>query len=90
MVPDIDYDDYVLISSPLSGPFKQDGITVDIEIYRGEDEPGWLLEVVDQAGASYVWDDTFETDQMAKEEFLRSIKQGGMKQYNPHYRKKMH
>lgn len=83
-------DDFVLIESPLSGPFRRDGIEVDVRIYRGEQESSWVLEVVDQASNSFVWDEQFPNDQAAMDEFLKSVEQEGMKQYNPHYRSGVH
>ncbi len=77
--------EYVLINSPLSGEYKQDGIMVEVFIYRGEEEKFWKLEVVDEANTSYVWDEQFATDQLAMNEFLASVRKDGMKQYNPYY-----
>lgn len=79
-------DDFVLIESPLSGPFRGDGIDVQIHIYRGEQDCTWTLEVVDQASNNFVWDEHFPTDQAAMDEFVSSVEREGMKQYNPHYR----
>ena len=50
-------DDIILINSPLGGDFTRDGITVEVHIYRGEEDASWVLEVVDQANNSFVWDD---------------------------------
>ena len=83
-------DDYVLINSPLSGEFKQDGVLVEVLIYRGQDDEFWVLEVVDQDDNSYVWDEEFITDHLALKEFLASVNVGGMKQYNPYYKSKIH
>jgi len=80
-------DEYVLIQSALSGEFARDGITVDVQIYRGEEDHSWVLEVVDQANNSYVWQERFATDQSAMKEFLNSVDAAGMKQYNPYYRR---
>jgi hypothetical protein len=82
--------EYVLIESALSGEFSRDGITVDVQIYRGEEDANWILEVVDAANNSYVWDEQFASDQAAKEEFLASVEREGMKQYNPYYRSDLH
>lgn len=79
-------DDYVIIDSPLSGPLRRDGVAIDVQIYRGEGESGWVLEVVDSGGTSTVWDDKFPTDQAAMDELLRTIGVEGVKQFNPHYR----
>ena len=60
--------DPTIITSPLSGPFTESGITVDVQIYRLHDTK-WSLEVVDSKGTSTVWDDFFDTDEAAKAEF---------------------
>ena len=57
-----DDDEYVLIESELGGEFIRDGITVDVQIYRSEEDATWILEVVDAANNSYVWDVEFLTD----------------------------
>lgn len=61
-----------IITSPLSGPFTEGDMTVDVQIYRLEDTQ-WTLEVVDGEGTSTVWDDQFETAADAKAKFLRSV-----------------
>jgi len=71
-----------IISSGLSGFVSQDGVTVDVQIYRLEREPAeWSLEVVNDAGTSTVWDDTFATDQLAYDEFRRTVVEEGMKTF---------
>ncbi|MBY0224985.1 MAG: hypothetical protein K2Q28_04195 [Hyphomicrobium sp.] len=66
-----------LITSPLSGPFTEGDMTVDVQIYRLEDTQ-WTLEVVDGEGISTVWDDQFETAADAKAEFLRTVAEEGL------------
>jgi hypothetical protein len=44
----------------------------------GRDE-GWSLEVIDQAGGSTVWGDTFATDQDAYDEFYRTSESEGIR-----------
>ena len=66
-----------LITSPLSGPFTEGDMTVDVQIYRLEDTQ-WTLEVVDGEGTSTVWDDQFETAAAAKAEFLRCVAEEGL------------
>lgn len=83
-------DEYVIIDSPLSGPLRRDGVEIDVQIYRCEDEEGWVLEVVDAAGMSTVWDDKFPADQAAMDELLRTIRVECMKQFNPHYRGRLY
>jgi hypothetical protein len=48
---------------------------VQLYIYRLANTR-WTLEVVDAEGTSTVWDDVFETDDEAREEFSRTIKNG--------------
>jgi hypothetical protein len=68
-----------IITSGLSGVVSQDGVTVDVQIYRLEREPAkWSLEVVNDAGTSTVWDNTFPTDQLAYDEFRRTVAEEGM------------
>lgn len=63
--------------SPLTQLVTRDDETVSVEIYEdGEDR--WLLEVVDEFGNSTVWDATFESDQDALDEALRTINEDGI------------
>ena len=63
--------------SPLSQPITKEGKTVSVEIY--EDGNGkWILEVVDEANNSTVWDDPFDSDALALKEALRTIKEEGI------------
>jgi len=71
-------DDYEIEMSPLCRKETHDGITVEILIYRGKDDEGWLLEVVDEEDASTVWDDPFPTDQAALDEAMRTIEEEGI------------
>lgn len=71
-------EEYKIVDSPLSREITQDGITIRVHIYRGEDDEGWILEVVDHSGASTVWDDKFATDQAALDELLRTIEVEGI------------
>jgi hypothetical protein len=71
-------DDYKIINSPLSQKITRDGMTIDVLIYRGERESTWILEVVDHAGGSTVWDETFATEQAALSEVLKTIDDEGI------------
>ena len=70
-----------LVISSLSRTVKRDGITVEISIYRLEEQTSWTLEVVNSAGTSIVWDDAFDTDEDAYAEFERTVKEEGMKTF---------
>ncbi len=63
--------------SPLSQAVERDGRSVKVEIYE-DGTGGWLLEVVDEFGNSSVWDQSFETEQDALDEALKTIREEGI------------
>ena len=71
-------DDPKVITSPLSGPFEEGGVTVNVQIYRLETEPEWSLEVIDSEGNSIVWDELFDTAEAAHAEFRRCVHEEGL------------
>jgi uncharacterized protein len=71
-------DEFKIINSPLGQKITRDGTTIEVLIYRGEHEAEWILEVVDHAGGSTVWDQTFQTEQAALSEVLRTIDEEGI------------
>jgi uncharacterized protein len=71
-------EDFEIEDSKLSQKVSRDGITVEILIYRGKDDSGWTLEVVDQEGGSTVWDDLFSTEGEALAEALNTIETEGI------------
>jgi uncharacterized protein len=71
-------DEYKIITSQLSQKITRDGTTIEVLIYRGEHDATWILEVVDSAGGSTVWDETFATEQDALNEVLRTIDDEGI------------
>ncbi len=60
-------EEYKIIHSPLERRITERGVSVEVMIYRGEGDAGWILEVVDHTGGSTVWDDAFASDQAALE-----------------------
>jgi hypothetical protein len=53
------------------------GKTVKVVIYSsGKND--WILEVVDEDKNSTVWDDTFDTDDEALQEFEHTLKKEGI------------
>ena len=70
-------DEPELNESPLSTSVSIDGHPLRVEIY-GTEPDKWILEVVDEENASTVWDDAFESDQAALEEFHRFINKHGV------------
>ncbi len=67
-----------LVTSSLSRNVTQDGITVEICIYRLETKTEWSLKVVNSAGTPIVWTYQFSSDEAANEEFLRTVAEEGM------------
>ena len=67
-----------LIQSPLSQTITRDGHTLQVDIYRLEEETDWLLEVVNDDGTSHVWDDRFATDQAALDAVHEAIDAEGI------------
>ena len=71
-------EEYKIIHSTLERRVSERGVSVEVLIYRGEDDAGWILEVVDHTGGSTVWDDAFATDRAALDEALRTIEREGI------------
>ena len=67
-----------LIQSPLSQTITRDGHTLQVDIYRLEEEVDWLLEVVNEEGTSHVWGDRFATDQAALDAVHEAIDEEGV------------
>jgi hypothetical protein len=74
----MDDDEYESENSPLSQTFTQDGMTIEICIYRSKGDAGWVLEVVDEEQASTIWDKPFPTDRDALEEVMATIQKEGI------------
>lgn len=70
-----------IIHSPLGRKVSKDDTTVEVLIYRGEDEDGWILEVVDEEDGSTVWNEPFPTDQAALDEFERIVAEQGIRTF---------
>ncbi len=67
-----DDDEPDFIESPLSQHVTRNGVTVRVDIY-GDSDNRWILEIVDAENTSHVWDEHFETDQLALDEALRAL-----------------
>lgn len=71
-------DESRIVYSKLSRKFTREGTTIDILIYRAGDDAEWILEVVDEEGASIVWEESFRTEQDALNEAFQTIANGGL------------
>lgn len=69
-----------LVMSSFCQSVERDGRTVRVEIYSsGKND--WILEVVNESGDSTIWNDTFNTDQLAIEEFRRTLDREGIQSF---------
>lgn len=75
-------DTYDITHSPLERTLSGEGHTLRIGIYRGIDEPAWVLEIEDEQGTSTVFDERFATDHAALDAALSMIEaEGGIHQF---------
>jgi uncharacterized protein len=75
-------DTYNNVHSPLERTLSGEGHSLHIGIYRGADEPDWILEIQDEQGMSTVFDERFATDQAALDAALDAIKaEGGIHRF---------
>jgi hypothetical protein len=75
-------EDVEIETSPLSRKIQREGFEIEVLIYgiQGSKE-GWTLEVVDEENASTVWDQPFDTDQAALDEFTRVLEEEGISEF---------
>lgn len=74
-------DEDPLVHSPLCQTVTRDAVSLSIRIYRGREESGWVLELVDERGGSTIWDDVFPTDQAALDEALAAVESEGIESF---------
>lgn len=75
IVPDRDPN---IIHSGLSRTITCDGVSVEVLIYRLENDPKWALEVVNEERSSTVWDTLFDTDDEALQAFELALAEEGI------------
>ena len=75
-------DDSEFEFSPFTGPVHDDGVTVQLRIYRFA-SPGeqWQINVVDHEGDTTSWEELFETDREAFEAFLQVMEEEGIRTF---------
>jgi hypothetical protein len=69
-----------IIYSALSRTVREGGTEVRIDIYRLV-TTDWSLEVIDETGASTVWDELFTSDQAALDEAMKTIREEGIRTF---------
>jgi hypothetical protein len=70
-----------IIMSPLCREIEKDGTRIQVDIYRIEGEPGWVLEVIDEENASTIWDEPFDTEQAALDVVMKVIETDGIRSF---------
>jgi hypothetical protein len=83
-------EEYEIVTSRLSRKITRDGVTVEVLIYRGQDETEWCLEVVDESGTATVWEDAFATEQDALNEVFQCIASDGITSFLRDPEQKLH
>ncbi len=71
-------DDYEVKLSALFQTYKEGDKSVEVEIYKGEDDDGWILEILDGLGNSMISDEMFLTEQQAWDQFVTDVKEDGI------------
>ena len=79
-----------IVMSPLCREIIEDGTIIQVEIYRGEDESGWILEVIDEDNASTIWDEPFDTDREALDAVMTVIEHDGIRAFLEGESEEMH
>ena len=70
-----------IVMSSLCREIIEDGTKIQVDIYRGEDESGWILEVIDEENASTVWDEPFDTGQEALDAVMTVVEYDGIRSF---------
>ncbi|MCC4252493.1 hypothetical protein LL251_08685 [Sphingobium naphthae] len=70
-----------LIESSLCRSVEQAGVRLRVNIVRLVTERSWSLEVVNEYGASTVWDELFPTDRDADAAFCAVLAQEGVEAF---------
>ena len=68
-----------IVMSPLCREIIEDDTRIQVDIYRGEVDSGWILEVIDEENASTIWDEPFDTDQDALDAVMKVIEHDGIR-----------
>ena len=63
--PDMFENDFEIIDSPLNQRLLVEGHSFEITIYKGVDEPDWILEIINEKGTSFIPEERFKTDSVA-------------------------
>jgi hypothetical protein len=70
-----------IVMSPLCREIIENGTKIQVDIYSGEDDSGWILEVIGEENTSTIWDERFDTDQEALDTVMTVIEQNGIRSF---------
>ena len=62
------------IHSPLCGIFIEDGMAVDVQIFRYVRQDRWFMEITEGESAPWRWKASFQTDKEAWQDFLNAVR----------------
>lgn len=71
-------DDVEVIMSDLCADVEVDGHFLTVEIYKTDIDPGWILEVINEFGTSFVFDDPYIADGLAWQQFEKTMREEGL------------
>ena len=67
--------------SNITKEIEKDGSKVIIEVYKAEEEGGWILEIVDEGWNSTIWDDLFPSAKEALDAGINAIHEDGIQSF---------
>ncbi|ABI57682.1 MraY family glycosyltransferase [Alkalilimnicola ehrlichii MLHE-1] len=68
----------VRVDSDYSGMFIQDGLAVDVRIFRYAKDTHWTLETYDGVNPPVQWSQQFDTERAAWDAFMRAVREDTM------------
>ena len=71
-------DEIDLIYSPHCKSMVVDDLELEVCIYSSEQDPTWVLEVVNAYNTSTIWENRFNTDHEALDEFHKTLEEEGV------------
>ena len=67
--------------SNITKEIEKDGSKVTIQVYKAEEEGGWILEIVDEGWNSTVWDSQFLSAKEAMDAGIKVIDEEGIQSF---------
>ena len=67
--------------SNITKEIEKDGSKVTIQVYKAEEEGGWILEIVDEGWNSTVWDSQFRSSKEAIDAGIKAIDEEGIQAF---------